>query len=240
MQYFDPLCHHRYGWIVLSIGYHGNYAGWLCAIGKVKLAAQKGTAIVLRGNCLFLLNNAYAAGRPRYGRDQAIPSHAVQIQMLLGMDVMRVTGDKKNKGQLSIFDFAPEQDPYVQEMIERYDRFGAVNLDRLRADFPRLRIANEVAQQQKFFHWELEFADVFDERDGFDLIIGNPPWVKMEWNEQAVMGDRQPLFAVKNFTANQTAQVRSETLKNSTIRSMYFSEYTEMSGTQAYLNATQN
>lgn len=162
------------------------------------------------------------------------------VQMLLGMDVMRVTGDKKNKGQLSIFDFAPEQDPYVQEMIERYDRFGAVNLDRLRADFPRLRIANEVAQQQKFFHWELEFADVFDERVGFDLIIGNPPWVKMEWNEQAVMGDRQPLFAVKNFTANQTAQVRSETLKNSTIRSMYFSEYTEMSGTQAYLNATQN
>ncbi len=26
------------------------------------------------------------------------------------------------------------------------------------------------------FHWEIEFAEVFEERDGFDLIVGNPPW----------------------------------------------------------------
>lgn len=162
------------------------------------------------------------------------------VQMMLGLDVVRVTGDKKNKGQMSVFDFMPDQDPYVQEMIERYDRFGAVNLDRLRADFPRLRIANEVAQQQHFFHWELEFADVFAENGGFDLIVGNPPWIKMEWNEQAVMGDRQPLFAVKKYSANETAQVRSETLRDSSIYRLYFSEYESTSGTQAFLNAMQN
>lgn len=162
------------------------------------------------------------------------------VQMLLGMDVMRVTGDKKNKGQLSIFDFAPEQDPYVQEMIERYDRFGAVNLDRLRADFPRLRIANEVAQQQKFFHWELEFADVFDERGGFDLVIGNPPWIKMEWNEQAVLSDKQPLFAVKDFKATQVTAARADELSHPEVYAIYFSEYESMSGTQAFLSAMQN
>jgi len=162
------------------------------------------------------------------------------VQMLLGMDVMRVTGDKKNKGQLSIFDFAPEQDPYVQEMIERYDRFGAVNLDRLRADFPRLRIANEVAQQQKFFHWELEFADVFDERGGFDLVIGNPPWIRLEWNEQATLSDKQPLFAVKKFSANQTAQVRAAELKLPETYNLYLDEYTGTTGAQAFLGAVQN
>ena len=26
------------------------------------------------------------------------------------------------------------------------------------------------------FHWEIEFADVFEERGGFDVIVGNPPW----------------------------------------------------------------
>jgi hypothetical protein len=26
------------------------------------------------------------------------------------------------------------------------------------------------------FHWEVEFAEVFEERDGFDVIAGNPPW----------------------------------------------------------------
>lgn len=162
------------------------------------------------------------------------------VQMLLGMDIIRVTGDKKNKGQLSMFDLMPDEDPYVQEMIERYDRFGAVNLDRLRADFPRLRIANEVAQQQHFFHWELEFADVFAERGGFDLIVGNPPWIKLEWNEQDVMSDRQPLFAVKKFTANQTAQVRSETLKDYATYALYFSEYESTSGQQEFLNAVGN
>lgn len=162
------------------------------------------------------------------------------VQMLLGMDVVRVIGDKKNKGQLSIFDLVPEQDSYLQEMIERYDRFGAVNLDRLRADFPRLRIANEVAKQQHFFHWELEFADVFVERGGFDLVIGNPPWIKMEWNEQAVLGDRQPLFAVKKFTANQTTKVRADELRDPQTYRLYFAEYESMSGTQAFLNSIGN
>lgn len=162
------------------------------------------------------------------------------VQMMLGLDVVRVSGDKKNKGQMSVFDFMPDQDPYVQEMIERYDRFGAVNLDRLRADFPRLRIANEVAQQQHFFHWELEFADVFVERGGFDLIVGNPPWIKMEWNEKAVMGDRYPLLAVRNFSANQTAKARSEILSDRSVRALYFDEYISISGEQSFLNAVQN
>lgn len=162
------------------------------------------------------------------------------VQMMLGLDVVRVIGDKKNKGQMSVFDLMPDEDPYVQGMIERYDRFGAVNLDRLRADFPRLRIADEVARQQHFFHWELEFADVFVEKGGFDLIVGNPPWIKMEWNEQAVMGDRQPLLVVKNYTANQVAKAREHEFIHQEVRSVYLAEYTDMSGTQAFLRATQN
>ena len=38
----------------------------------------------------------------------------------------------------------------------------------------------KVASLQRFFHWELEFPDVFHPRDraaaGFDAVIGNPPW----------------------------------------------------------------
>lgn len=37
--------------------------------------------------------------------------------------------------------------------------------------------AREYAKKYQFFHWELEFPDAFtDERDGFDLVIMNPPW----------------------------------------------------------------
>lgn len=39
------------------------------------------------------------------------------------------------------------------------------------------RISMELAEKLKFFHWELEFPDVFNQnRHGFDTIMGNPPW----------------------------------------------------------------
>jgi hypothetical protein len=43
--------------------------------------------------------------------------------------------------------------------------------------------AQKIAEEEKFFHWELEFLEVFfdmqsgeKENSGFDLVIGNPPW----------------------------------------------------------------
>ncbi len=48
--------------------------------------------------------------------------------------------------------------------------------------------ADQLAQQKHIFHWELEFPDIFfDEqgvplgtRAGFDVVIGNPPYVRQE------------------------------------------------------------
>ena len=40
-----------------------------------------------------------------------------------------------------------------------------------------LAVAKHVAQAHRFFHWELEFPDVFDAAGaGFDALLGNPPW----------------------------------------------------------------
>ncbi|MFX1250503.1 MAG: Eco57I restriction-modification methylase domain-containing protein [Promethearchaeota archaeon] len=46
--------------------------------------------------------------------------------------------------------------------------------------------ARKIAEEKKFFHWELEFPDVFFEdgkfkkNPGFDVVIGNPPYVSIE------------------------------------------------------------
>ncbi|HDJ29585.1 MAG TPA: hypothetical protein ENF29_00860, partial [Candidatus Acetothermia bacterium] len=47
--------------------------------------------------------------------------------------------------------------------------------------------AQEIAREKRFFHWELEFPDVFFDRfgrpldnPGFDTVIGNPPYVRQE------------------------------------------------------------
>ena len=38
-------------------------------------------------------------------------------------------------------------------------------------------VADRIAAEMRFFHWELEFPDVFREAgSGFDAILGNPPW----------------------------------------------------------------
>ena len=162
------------------------------------------------------------------------------VQMMLGLDVVRVIGDKKNKGQMSVFDIMPDEDPYVQAMIERYDRFGAVNLDRLRADFPRLRIADEVARQQHFFHWELEFADVFAEKGGFDLIVGNPPWILLNWNEKIAISDHNPIYAIKDTSSPDMALLRNNIMRDSVIRESYIHEYISVSGQQNFMSAAQN
>jgi len=46
-----------------------------------------------------------------------------------------------------------------------------------------LAAVDDIAAAQRFFHWELEFPEVFFDRDGarlpaagFDAVIGNPPW----------------------------------------------------------------
>ena len=162
------------------------------------------------------------------------------INMLLGVGVVDTSGRKgRPQGQLSIFDDL-DLDPYARELSDRYGKYGAVNLDQLRADFPRLRIANEVAEQQRFFHWELEFSDVFEERGGFDLVVGNPPWIKLEWNEEAVLGDRQPLFAVKGYKAPEVTKRRPHALSDTVTYSLYFSEYESITGQQNFLNAIQN
>jgi hypothetical protein len=56
-------------------------------------------------------------------------------------------------------------------------------------------IVERIAAEMKFFHWELEFPDVFTpERSGFDATIGNPPWDVMKPNSQEFFSDFDPLY----------------------------------------------
>ena len=55
-----------------------------------------------------------------------------------------------------------------------------------------LESAREQASAQRFFHWPLEFADVFYDdggepkaQPGFDAVIGNPPWEMMRHDTEA-------------------------------------------------------
>lgn len=72
-----------------------------------------------------------------------------------------------------------------------------------------LASARAIAGARSFFHWELEFPEVFFDRQGqprkeqagFDVVIGNPPWIRQE-----MFGEDKPalkrLFSVYHGKAD--------------------------------------
>ncbi len=128
----------------------------------------------------------------------------------------------------------------VQPHLDLDDPAGVVNVEDLCQKLPRLALVARIAKERRFFHWELEYADVFARRGGFDLIAGNPPWVKIEWNEGGLLSEKNPAFAIRKLSASDIAKAREEQLKNSQTFADYFSEYEEFAGTQSFLTSLQN
>ena len=60
---------------------------------------------------------------------------------------------------------------------------------------PAMMEARQAARRARAFHWPLEFPDVM-ERDGFDVVLGNPPWEVMQLSEQEFFATRKPDIAV--------------------------------------------
>ena len=120
---------------------------------------------------------------------------------------------------------------------------GELNLEKLFKNpvFATLKMANELGEHFRFFHWELAFADLFAKRGGFDITLGNPPWRKVEWQEGGVLGDYNPAFVLHKLSAKQLTEEREEAFKRSPeLEQSWFDELVEAEGSQEFLNATQN
>jgi hypothetical protein len=122
-----------------------------------------------------------------------------------------------------------------------HDKLGQMRISKLRQNFPRITLVEAVAADRKFMHWELCFADVLVQRGGFDLILGNPPWLKVEWNESGVLGERNPVFAIRKISASDLAKLRTEAFERfESLQKVWTEELQEAEGTQNFLNAVQN
>jgi len=54
---------------------------------------------------------------------------------------------------------------------------------------------DRLSLRNRFFHWELEFPDVFNaQRSGFDAILGNPPWDIAKPNSKEFFSNIDPLY----------------------------------------------
>lgn len=68
---------------------------------------------------------------------------------------------------------------------------GARRVESVVTEHEWLTVVRDVAEAQGFFHWELDFATVFA-RGGFDLQVGNPPWVRPTVDLNSLLSDGDP------------------------------------------------
>lgn len=130
------------------------------------------------------------------------------------------------------------------------DSYGRVNVDRIVVKDTALAVACDVAKRYRFFHWPLEFADIFlpgrGKEAGFDLTFGNPPWRVPTWNSGLVVGDDLPyvLFrkesasAIRHLLQEKDDSNRTFLERRPELERHLRSEYEESAGTQNFLGAS--
>lgn len=136
--------------------------------------------------------------------------------------------------------FFTEGSQIALKIKSQYEDLGVVNLDDLRKRNERLSLANQIANKQKFLHWELEFSDLFDEKKGFDLIVGNPPWIRVEWNQKSLLADINPIIYIKSLDDQNMNHLVEVILSNYNYRGIFYSEYIDILGIQNFVGAVAN
>jgi hypothetical protein len=130
-----------------------------------------------------------------------------------------------------------------------HDKLGQLRISRLREHLPRIMQVEQVADARRFMHWGLCFADLMLRTpngadkpvNGFDLILGNPPWLKMEWNESGILGERNPIFAVRKISASDLTKLRADAFERfEGLQEAWTNELQEAEGMGRFLNAVQN
>jgi len=84
-----------------------------------------------------------------------------------------------------------QRDEYIRlEKRKLFDRIG-LNLEKAKEE---LIAYTEGRKDKNFFLWDIYFAEVFAEKGGFDIVIGNPPYVRHER-----IRDQKPLLKSQGY-----------------------------------------
>ncbi|MGW8872198.1 class I SAM-dependent DNA methyltransferase [Streptomyces mirabilis] len=125
--------------------------------------------------------------------------------------------------------------------LERYEDelpewMGMERFTSLESRYPWAAVARDVADRQGFFHWELEFGQVFGGRGGFDLQVGNPPWVRPDWHEDAVLAEVDPWFALTMKPPAEERKLRKNEMLAGDAE-YYLNELTENTGIGTFVSS---
>ena len=130
---------------------------------------------------------------------------------------------------------ADSWDELVQLERTEIELSGARHINTVLEKHPWLNTVRTVAAEQGFFHWDLDFAAVFA-RGGFDLQVGNPPWVRPDVKIDDLYAELDPWFALAHKPTQAVKKERRERLNiDSRIRDLVFAGAGETVATAAVL-----
>jgi hypothetical protein len=115
---------------------------------------------------------------------------------------------------------------------------GAHSLEEAQTAHPWLLVTAGIARQQGFFPWELEFATVFA-RGGFDLQVGNPPWVRPRSDVDALLAEGDPWWQLKGkVTQAKEREQRELTLDRPGVLNLVLDGTVDVAVTAAYVGSS--
>jgi hypothetical protein len=89
----------------------------------------------------------------------------------------------------------PAGDPWTMAAPTQ-EVLNVVRSGKLKRHEDLLKEVRRIAKRHQFFHWALQFPDVFQgENGGFDVILMNPPWERIKLQEKEWFAARSPAIA---------------------------------------------
>ncbi|MDE5644043.1 MAG: type II restriction endonuclease subunit M, partial [Muribaculaceae bacterium] len=142
--------------------------------------------------------------------------------------------------QPTLWDALPEEDAdgtVSRAVFEQMMQYGKGDNS---VDNPRLAIVRRLSARYRFFHPMLEFIEVFASRGGFDIVAGNPPWLKLDFKNEEVAADLFPEVMLHGYGAPKTAKLLPTFMENERFARFYTDELYEYQGSVAFMNADVN
>lgn len=94
----------------------------------------------------------------------------------------------------------------------------------------------ELAEQYQFFHWHLQFPQVFA-KGGFDIVLGNPPWDSLLFREEEFFAGLRPDIAQASTAAARKKLIAKLENDDATLLASYFAGLREVDGINAFVRA---
>ncbi|MDB2686878.1 hypothetical protein N9Y42_06670, partial [Mariniblastus sp.] len=213
---------------------------WFWPLGEVdslpghSMGKTAGRAAFLQ-SCKLLL----AAEAPTDPAEIAMTSAALGFEV----DVLLAANNSSQFSNTSFQSSASDEaaDPSIENRKPKTENFSeAPDVEQLATGVPWFGVSTEISLDQNFHHWELAFVEVLGEaasEGGFDLIVGNPPWMRGDWSQSAVLCEMEAKLGVNEAKSAELTKAQKTLLAAPNNRQLFTSETNRSAGVVGHITS---